>query len=156
MSLLETIGGLLIALVVIGGAAYGLYTAFSKNNIANTEQALVTMRMQTQQFFFGTAYDNLDNAVAMTAGIVPEALIKNSAMRNAWGGDVTLSSSSADGTFSIELTKIPQDACVQLARFQPDAWEGIAINGGDVDTSDMTAITGACQDGDNSVMFTAR
>lgn len=156
MSLLETIGGLLVALVVIGSAAYGLYSAFSKNNIASTEQALVTLRMQTQQFFFGTAYDNLDNDVAMTAGIVPEALIKNNAMRNAWGGDVTLSSDNAAGTFSIELTAIPQDACVQLARFQTDAWESIAINGGDVDTSDVTAITGACQDGDNTVAFTAR
>ena len=156
MSLLETIGGLLVALVVIGSAAYGLYSAFSKNNVASTEQALVTLRMQTQQFFFGTAYDNLDNDVAMTAGIVPEALIKNNTMRNAWGGDVTLSSDNAAGTFSIELTEIPQDACVQLARFQTDAWESIAINGGDVDTSDVTAITGACQDGDNTIAFTAR
>lgn len=156
MSLLETIGGLLIALVVIGGAAYGLYTAFSKNNIASTEQALVTLRMQTQQFFFGTSYDNLDNDVAMTAGIVPEALIKNSAMRNAWGGEVNLSSDTTEGTFTIELTEIPQDACVQLSRFQTDAWEGVSINGGDIDTSDVTAITGACQDGSNTVAFTAR
>lgn len=156
MSLLETIGGLLIALVVIGGAAYGLYTAFSKNNIANTEQALVTLRMQTQQFFFGTSYDNLDNDVALSAGIVPETLIKNEALRNAWGGDVTLSSDSAAGTFSIELAQIPQDACVQLARFQPDAWEGVAINGSDIDTSDVTSITSSCQDGENTLTFTAR
>lgn len=156
MSLLEIIGGLLVALVIIGGAAYGLYSAFSKNNVASTEQALVTMRMQTQQFFFGTSYDNLDNEVALKAGLVPETLVKNDSMRNAWGGDVTFSSDSNAGTFTIELTKIPRDACTQLGRFQTDAWEGVAINGGEIDTSDVASIVNACQDGDNTLAFTAR
>ena len=76
MSILETVGALIVGLLLIAAAAFGLYSAFGKSNVATTEQNLVLLRMQTQQLFFGTNYDNLDNDVAMSAGIVPKAFIK--------------------------------------------------------------------------------
>ena len=76
MSILETVGALIVGLLLIAAAAFGLYSAFGKSNVATTEQNLVLLRMQTQQLFFGTNYDNLDNDVAMNAGIVPKAFIK--------------------------------------------------------------------------------
>lgn len=155
MSILETVGALIVGLLVIGAAAFGLYSAFGKNNVATMEQNLVLFRMQTQQFGFGTNYDNLDNSVAMDAGIVPNAFVKGNSLKNAWGGDVNLSSDSSDGTFTIEMESIPQDACIQLARFQPDSWESVSINGSDVDPSDISAISSSCGS-TNTLAFTAR
>ena len=142
MSILETVGALIVGLLLIAAAAFGLYSAFGKSNVATTEQNLVLLRMQTQQLFFGTNYDNLDNDVAMSAGIVPKAFIKGDSMKNAWGGDVT-------------LANVPQDACMQLARFQPDSWESISVNGSVVDPTDVGAIAGACTAA-SSLIFTAR
>lgn len=155
MSILETVGAIIIGLLLIAAAAFGLNSAFGKSNVATTEQNLVLLRMQTQQLFFGTNYENLDNDVAMSAGIVPEAFMKGDSMRNAWGGDVTLASDADNGQFSITLDNVPQAACMQLARFQPDSWESISVNGTVVDPSDVAAISGACTDA-SSLVFTAR
>lgn len=155
MSILETVGALIVGLLLIGAAAFGLYSAFGKVNVGTVEQNLVLLRMQTQQFFFGTNYDNLDNDVAIKAGIVPKAFLKGESLKNAWGGDITLTGDSSSGTFSIEMDSIPQDACIQLARFQPDSWENVAVNGSEIDPTDVAAISGSCAD-DNTLTFTAR
>lgn len=156
MSILEVVGALIVGLLLIGAAAFGLYAAFGKSNVATTEQNLVLLRMQTQQFFFGTNYDNLDNEVAIKAGIVPKAFLKGETMKNSWGGDVTLSSDSANGTFTVEMDNIPQDACIQLARFQPDSWEGVTVNGAEVDPADVSGIADSCSQTTNTLAFTAR
>lgn len=155
MSILETVGALIVGLLLIAAAAFGLYSAFGKSNVATTEQNLVLLRMQTQQLFFGTNYDNLDNDVAMNAGIVPKSFIKGDSMKNAWGGDITLANDADNGQFSITLDNVPQDACIQLARFQPDSWESISVNGSVVDPTDVGAIAGACTAA-SSLIFTAR
>ena len=142
--ILGALGGILIGLIVLAGAAGGIYSAFSKSNVASAEENLIILRMQTQQFFAGTNYDGLDNEVAIRAGIVPESFVKGDALRNPWGGDITLTSDTSSGTFSIELTIVPQTVCTQLARFQAEAWAGISVNGGEIDPSDATAVPSAC------------
>lgn len=153
--ILGALGGLLIGLLVLSGAASGLFSGFSKSNVASMEENLIIMRMQTQQYFNGTNYDGLSNEVAIKAGIVPEAFIKGDQLRNTWGGDITLSPDVNSGTFSIEITNIPQVDCAQLARFQADAWAGVAVNGGEIDASDPTAVTNACGE-TNTITYTAR
>ena len=44
---------------------------------------------------------------------------------------------------------------MQLARFQPDSWESISVNGSVVDPTDVGAIAGACTAA-SSLIFTAR
>lgn len=152
--ILGALGGLLIGLLVLGYAASGLHSGFSKSNIASMEENLIILRMQTQQYFNGADYSQLSNDVAIKAGIVPEAFIKGDQLRNAWGGDITLSSAN-DNTFIIEITNIPQGECTQLARFQADAWAGVAVNGGEIDSSDPAAVANACGD-TNTITYTAR
>ncbi len=156
MSILETVGAIIVGLLLIGAEAFGLYAVFGKSNVGTMEQNLVLLRMQTQQFFFGTNYDNLDNEVAIKAGIVPKAFLKGDTLKNSWGGDVTLSSDTANGTFTIEMDNIPQDACIQLARFQPDSWESVSVNGADIDATDVAGIADACGQSANTLGFTAR
>lgn len=152
---LDSLGSILIALVVIASVAGGLYMAFSKTNVASTEQDLIVLRMQTQSFFMGTNYDGLSNEVAIKAGIVPKGMNKGGTLRNAWGGDVTLTPDTSNGRFSIELTNIPQEECTQLSRFQSDAWQGVSVNGSAIDPSDPAAVADACSD-TNTVTYTAQ
>ena len=156
MSILETVGAIIVGLLLIGAAAFGLYSAFGKSNVATMEQNLVLLSMQTQQFFFGTNYDNLDNEVAIKAGIVPKAFLKGDTLKNSWGGDVTLSSDTSNGSFTVEMDNIPQDACIQLARFQPDSWEAVSVNGAEIDATDVAGIADACSQATNTLAFTAR
>ena len=149
------IGRLLIGLLIIGAAAIGINSAYSKINIGTTQENLVVLRMEVQKFFTGSSYADLSNDVAINAGLVPQSFISDNSLKNAWGGDITLSGDASNGTFSIELTNIPQSECTQLARFQGDAWESIAVNGAELDFEDVAAIANAC-DETNTVTYTVR
>lgn len=149
------IGRLLISLLIIGAIAGGINYGISKLNISTTQENLVILRMQIQQFFSGTSYGDLSNEVAINAGLVPETFVTDNGLKNAWGGDVTLSGDASNGTFAIELTNIPQSECTQMARFQGDAWEGIDVNGTPIDSDDVAAIANACGE-TNSITYTVR
>ncbi|GAB1253028.1 type 4 pilus major pilin [Desulfovibrio falkowii] len=130
MNMMEVLGALLIALVVIAGSAVYLNTGFSRSKVVSLEQDLVSMRMQIQQFFSGSSdYSGLDSETAIKAGIVPKSLIKGSSLKTPWGGEIALSTNSSNGSFTIELSGIPQEECTQLAKFQSDAWLSVEVNG---------------------------
>lgn len=157
MNMMEVLGAILIGLVIIAGAAVGLNSAFSKSKVASTQQDIVTMRMQIQQLFSGSSdYSGLDNATAIKAGVVPKSFIKGNDLKNAWGGQITLSTDAANASFKIALDTIPQDECTQLAKFQPDAWLSVDVNGTAVEgNSDIAAIVGACAAA-NTITYEAR
>ncbi len=158
MTLLETLGAILVGLIILSGAALGLNAAFSSSKLGETEQNLITMRMQIQHMFSGSAdYTGLDNALAIKAGLVPKPFIKGDALKNAFGGDVTLTPVVGSAAFSIKLTNIPQDECTKLARFQTDAWLSIDVNGNTIDRLNATVadIVNNCAD-TNIITFTAR
>jgi hypothetical protein len=116
------------------------------------------MRMQIQHMFSGSAdYTGLDNALAIKAGLVPKPFIKGDALKNAFGGDITLTPVVGSAAFSIKLTNIPQDECTKLARFQTDAWLSIDVNGNTIDRLNATVadIVNNCTD-TNIITFTAR
>lgn len=157
MNMMEVLGAILIGLVIIAGAAVGLNSAFSKSKVASTQQDIVTMRMQIQQLFSGSSdYSGLDNATAIKAGVVPKSFIKGNDLKNAWGGQISLSTDAANASFKISLDTIPQDECTQLAKFQPDAWLSVDVNGTAVEgTSDIATIVGACAAA-NTITYEAR
>lgn len=159
MTLLETLGSILVGLIILGGAALALNSAFSSSKLSETESNLVTLRMQTQHTFTGSSdYTGLDNDLALKAGIVPTSFVKGTSIKNAFGGDVTLAPQTTDAAFTIELTKIPQEECTKLAKFQSDAWLAISINGSDVDPLSGTLVSdivAECKNS-NTIAFTAR
>lgn len=157
MNMMEVLGAILIGLVIIAGAAVGLNSAFSKSKVASTQQDIVTMRMQIQQLFSGSSdYSGLDNATAIKAGVVPKSFIKGNDLKNAWGGQISLSTDAANASFKISLDTIPQDECTQLAKFQPDAWLSVDVNGAAVEgASDIATIVGACAAA-NTITYEAR
>ena len=156
---LEGLGQILLYLFLTAAAAVGLYTMFTKAKISFLEQDLVTMRMQTQQLFANSSdYSGLTNDVAIMAGLVPKGLQKGDGLGHSFGGSITLGSNDANASFTIDIEQLPHDACVQLAKFQPDAWHGIAVNGTTIDPdSSVTEIIGNCESGSNNqIVFEAR
>jgi hypothetical protein len=156
---LEAIGSVLIALLFTAAAAVAINLGFTKIKINNLQQDVVTMRMQTQQLFANSSdYSGLDNDVAIKAGLVPKGLQKGNGIAHSFGGPVTLGANASNASFTIDLEQLPHGACVQLARFQPDAWYGITVNGSSIDpSSSLTEIIGNCVDGNgNQIVFEAR
>ena len=154
--ILGALGGLLVGLIILAGAGSGMYLAFSKANVATTEENLVLLRMQTQQFFAGTNYDGLSNEVALAAGVIPSAFLRNNVPTNAWGGAITLTPDTETGTFTITLEQVPKSECAQLARFQPDSWKSIKVGSAEVDTTQAESATTACSGDTNTLIFEAR
>ena len=146
MNSMEVLCVLLITLVVIAGAAVYLNSGFSKSKVVSLEQGIVTMRMQIQQVFSASPdYSGLDNATAIKAGVVPKSLVKGNGLKTPWGGEINLSTNDANGSFTIELSGIPQEECTQLANFQADAWLSVQVNGNVLDSDNTVAdIVNSC------------
>lgn len=157
MSSMEMLCVLLVSLVVIAGAAVYLNSGFSKSKVVSLEQGIVTMRMQIQQVFSASPdYSGLDNATAIKAGVVPKSLVKGNDLKTPWGGEINLSTNDANGSFTIELSGIPQDECTQLANFQADAWLSVQVNGNVLDSDNTVAdIVNSCTT-TNTIAYEAR
>lgn len=156
MTLFENIGAILVGLILLSLAAWGLTTAFDAMKLSETEQGLTMIRMQTQHLFNGTDYTGLDNDVAISAGIAPATFLKGNRLINSWGGDVTLAPITDEASFSIELTLVPRSECTKLARFQSSAWRGIEANGTDVTEGTVADVANACTSSQNTLLFTSR
>ena len=157
MSFLETIGAILVALIVLAGAALGLQKAFSGVKLNDTEQNLIVLRMQTQQLFSGSpGYTGLDNSMALNAGLVPKQFVKGTELVNPFGGTITLAASSDASSFTITLTGVPREESTKLATFQSDAWLGVSVNGTDVTGGSVADIQAACSSSNNTIIFSAR
>ncbi|MDR2819472.1 MAG: pilus assembly protein PilS [Desulfovibrio sp.] len=158
-SMTDVLGALLIGLIVGALTFSAISSGFMKSKIGSTEQDLVILRMQVQQLFANSnGYTGLDNAGAIQNGLVPKSLIKGDDIRSAWGGPITISANAANSSFAIDLEELPHEACVQLSRFQPDAWFNVEVNGSTVDSSRAVLdITSSCFAGNtNQIVFEAR
>lgn len=155
-TLIETIIVLIIAIVVIGGAAKMASKGFSSSKLADTEQNLLVMRADIQGMFTSSNdYTGLDNSLVIKAGLAPKSFIKANALVNAWGGDINIATDASNASWSIEFTNIPQEECTKLAVFQPDAWLSVSVNGSDVSGGDVSAATSSCGES-NTITFVTR
>lgn len=61
-------------------------------------------------------FTSLTNTVLIDAKKVPDAMLSGTAIRNPWGGDVTVAvNGSNNGRFDITQTAVPSDGCVKMA-----------------------------------------
>lgn len=157
MNMMEVLGALLIGLMITAATAVYMNSGFSKSKVNSLEQDVVTVRMQIQQLFSGSPdYSGLDNDTAIKAGVVPKSLIKGNSLKTPWGGEINLSTNDANGSFTIELSGIPQDECTQLAKFQTDAWLSVSVNGNLLDSDNTVAdIVNSCTS-NNTIAYEAR
>ncbi|NDV23128.1 type 4 pilus major pilin [Desulfovibrio sp. JC022] len=131
MTLLETLGALLIGLIVLGGSGYMISKGIDNDKIAKAEQNLSTFRLDIKNLYQGEPdFNGLTTDIAVTNEAVPDGMIKSSGeVRNVWNGAVTVAAGTDPTTFTITHNSVPEYACVKLATFQAGSWVSVTVNG---------------------------
>lgn len=158
MTLLETLGALLISLIVMGGSAYMISKGIDNDKISKAEQNLSTFRLDIKQLYSGEPdFSGLTTDIAVANKIVPNSMLKSTGeVRNVWNGAVTVATGTTPTTFTITHNNIPEYACVKLATFQAGSWESVKVNGVEINQSSgmVAAITNEVS-ATNTVIFTS-
>ncbi|WP_432737318.1 type 4 pilus major pilin [Maridesulfovibrio sp. FT414] len=158
MTLLETIGALLIGLIVLGGSGYMLSKGIDNDKIAKAEQNLSTFRLDVKNLYQGEPdFAGLTTDIAVTNEAVPDGMIKSSGeVRNVWNGAVAVAAGTDPTTFTITHNSVPEYACVKLATFQAGSWVSVTVNGVEIDQASgmVAAITEQLAD-TNTIVFTS-
>lgn len=159
MTLMETMGVILIGLLLMAGAAFMFASLLSSNKLAEMEQTITMVRMQTQQMFASSQdYSGLDNALAIKSGLAPKKMVKGTNIVNSWGGNITMGVGDDTGTFTVQVDTIPHEECTKLATYQLDSWWTVDVNGTEItkDTG-VAAAAGSCTEGSGNVItYTSR
>ena len=158
MTLFETLGSLLIALIVFGGSAYMISKSMDNDKISTAEQNLSTFRLDLKQLYAGEPdFTDITTDIAVKNKIVPDSMLKSSGeIRNAWNGAVTVAEGTDATTFTITHNKVPGYAWVKLATFQAGSWETITVNGVEINQASgmVAAITNQLATA-NIIVFTS-
>lgn len=120
ISILVTV---IIFLVILTGvfAMVGRTTEGAK--LQQAQQDIAAIQMATRQTYATSkTYAGLDNATAIKAGILPEAMVSGGSGVNPWGGSVTVAVDTTPTQFTIAYAGLPQDACMQLAAYGNGNW----------------------------------
>lgn len=135
--LVESMGGLLFYLVMLGAIGGLVVMLFSGSKLATMEQEIGAIRLQVRQLYTSTGdYTGLDTALAVSSGAIPDSLIKSGgAVKNSWSGNVTVGVGTDSTTFEITVGNIPQSEATKLAGFQAGSWVDVLVN----DTSIVAA-----------------
>lgn len=128
-SLLEAIAYLGVAAIVVIGAVALMNGAFSSASTNELAEQVGAIQSGVKKLYMGQTggYTGVSNTVLSSAGVFPSTLpASGSAVTNAWGGGVTVSSTAA-GQFSIEYTAVPQAVCIN-AVMAGGSWLSVTIN----------------------------
>ncbi len=135
MTMMETLGSLLIMAIMIVGAIMLIRMAMDSSKLSDAQQSLTAMSIQVRGHFNGVRdYTGISNALAIKAGLVPQRILRGDSIQTPWGGAITLAPGT-NATFTISMAALSDRVCTAMATYQPDLWQSISING--------TAITAA-------------
>ncbi|MFA9394678.1 MAG: type 4 pilus major pilin [Halodesulfovibrio sp.] len=136
----ESLGGVLFWLIMLAGVGVIFAALLSNNNLADTEQAVSSLRMQTKQLYTSSSdYTGLTTATAKKSGIIPNKMIKSNGVRDVWNGEVTVEAGTDPNTFVITLGEVPQEACTKLATYQNGSWVDMKVNGTTLDQDSIVS-----------------
>ncbi len=141
-TILEVTGAFLFGLIITAGSALLVSELFGQGKIAELQDGISYIRMNTQQMFSGSNdYTGLDTAAVIASGAVPSKMVDGTDIKTPWGDAMTVavaSGTDADtNTFTITVPNLDQDACIKMAQFQSYAWEDITVGDGSTGTSTM-------------------
>ncbi len=154
----DTMLGYLAGVFVIVAGIAMFYFTRSSGNVLQFQSEIIQLSSRVSSLYTGsTGYGDLTNEIAIKGGAVPTTLIKGDKLINAWGGTITLSPSSDESSFFIEITNIPDEECGRLAGNQVNSWISVAINNSLLnDDSSTASVIGLCNAGKNTLKYEAR
>ncbi|MDD4456618.1 MAG: type 4 pilus major pilin [Syntrophotalea acetylenica] len=158
ISILVTV---IIFLVILTGvfAMVGRTTEGAK--LQQAQQDITAIQMSARQTYATSkSYAGLDNATAIKAGILPEAMVSGGSGVNPWNGSVTVAVDTTPTQFTIAYAGLPQEACMQLAAYGNGNWESVTAGSTDI-PQDGTGVVAAAATGcssatNNTVTFTSK
>jgi hypothetical protein len=128
-SLLEAIAYLGIAAIVVIGAVALMNGAFSSASTNELAEQVNAIQSGVKKLYMGQTggYTGVTNSVLASAGVFPSTIPASGATAtNAWGGSVTVSSSTA-GQFAIAYTAVPQAVCINAVT-AGGSWLSVTVN----------------------------
>lgn len=143
MTLMEIIAALAIIAAVIVGALSLFNSASSSNQAVTMLKDIIAIRAAVQQLYLGQGgYAGTAGGAVHTqlntARKVPTDLTFIDAatgFRTPWGGALSIAPvtvGAATPQFTITLTAVPPDVCVQLVTNASNGWQSASVNGVEV------------------------
>lgn len=156
---LAVVVGTLTLVGVVGFFQSASTSAKTNSEIANLTALVANIRSAYYQA--GADYTNIAAAAVASAGIAPQPLIFNGALRSMFGQAIAVAAVAANSSqFTVTYGGIPESACV---KFVSTVWNTVpsilttTINGATPASYDMAGATGAngCTAGKNTIVFTS-
>jgi type II secretory pathway pseudopilin PulG len=149
-----------IGLVMLGGIFGLVQMAMQGSKVQTAQTNLSTIRMGVQKLYTGQPnYSGLDTSTANAAGLFPESMTSGAGPVNAWSGSVQVSVGATPTRFTITFNDVPQEPCIELAKFGYGSWESVEVNGASVSQSGGGAVSdavAACTSGGNSLVYVSQ
>lgn len=155
---------LIVAIVLMGVAAAYIFSNYNdldaSTDTQNAKRNLLNLRIATADVFRADGdYSSLTTARAISLSIFPSNMVKGSTIVNSFGGTVTLAVNGSNSLhFDVTYTEVPGEACGSMATIA-DGWESVTVNGTSIPQTGSgaaQAAAGACVDGNNTIVYTAR
>ena len=150
-----------ISLIMLGGIFAIVQMTMQGSRVQEAQKNIGSIRTNVQQLYSGQPdYSGLSNDVIIDAGLAPESMLGSAAgeLKNTWNSAVTVEPASSVHQFTVTYDGVPQEACIELAKFGYGSWQKVTVGGTSISQEGGGAIsdaTGACSSGDNSLTFTS-
>lgn len=145
-SMIETLGVLaIIGVVSIGGIA-AFSQAMMKSKVNKTLQQISTISSAVSSLDVAT-YEGLNNKTVIKLKAAVAADNANN-IENPFGGITTVSAVDNGAYYKIELTNIPDSACISLLSHEWSAkgnFVGITVNGNSVTPTQVSSAINSCR-----------
>ena len=116
-SMIEMLGVLAIIGVLSVGGIAGYSKAMMKYRINKTIEQITLIAGNVRTFFATQRnYDGLTYAVIKKAKLVPDEMWDGNSIKNVWGGTFYIKDWLSSG-FKISVSKLPLEACIELATY---------------------------------------
>lgn len=154
-SLMEVIGAITIASVIFTLAAIAISSGMNSARVSSAQESLSYLRVNIHEAYSHVhSFASISNDELIAAKAVPQSMLINDSIINAWNGDVTVTSINDGRAFTIQYDDVPEDACIKFGS-QRDMWDSLSINGTEIERETVVT-TEHCTDAlSNTILFTA-
>lgn len=147
--------GILLGIIAIALTLYG--TVRDRLNVKNESENISFIFSQVTDLFSDEQTDDLDNQLAVEAGIIPKKMkTTGNTVYNSWDGKVEIEGTGNNG-FTLEYDRVPVGAvCVDLVRNQRQVgWDSVQVGSSNEITYSglkISSLATACNSGTTDYM----
>lgn len=151
----EVLGAIIIGSIIFGAVAMVISSAIESARVSNQQENLSYLRMNIHEAYSHVhSFASISNDELIAANAVPQGMIVDDTIVNGWNGDVTVASAEDGRAFTIQLSDIPEDACIKLGS-QRNMWDSLSINGTDIERETVVTTEHCTDELSNTLIFQA-